>query len=135
MRVLVDTSVWSLALRRKDGHDNKEAGALKKLIEQGEDISLLGIILQEILQGIKRADQFQALRRYFEPFPLIELSRDEYIKAAALKNDLIKKGIQASTVDALIASAAINKECVLFTTDSDFFHIAKHVKLKLLRGL
>ena len=131
MRVLVDTSVWSLALRRTDD-DKKEARALKKLIEQGEDICLLGIILQEILQGIKRADQFQALRKYFEPFPLIELSRDDYIKAATLKNHLIKKGIQASTIDALIASAAVTKECVLFTADSDFFHIAKHVKLKLL---
>ena len=133
MRVLVDTSVWSLALRRKDGGDGKEARVLKKLIEQGEDIFLIGIVLLEIFQGIKRSDQFQALKKYFEPFPLIELSREDYVRAAALKNDLIKKGIQASTIDALIASTAVARGCVLFTADSDFFHIAKHIRLKLLR--
>ena len=133
MRVLVDTSVWSLALRRKDGRDGKEAHALRTLIEQGEDIRLMGIILQEILQGIKRSDQFHALKKYFEPFPLIEMSREDYSRAAALKNELAKKGVQASTIDALIASTAIDRECVLFTADSDFFHIAKHTKLKLLR--
>lgn len=133
MKVLIDTSVWSLALRRKDGHSSQEADALKKLIEQGEDVYLLGVILQEILQGIKRTDQFQALKKYFEPFPLIELSRDDYIGAATLKNDLIKKGVQVSTIDALIASTAISRECALFTADSGFVHIAKHANLKLLQ--
>ncbi len=133
MKILVDTSVWSLALRRKDGSANREADALRKLIEYGEDIYLIGIILQEVLQGIKRPADFQALRKYFEPFPLIELSRDDYIKAAVLKNSLMRKGIQASTVDALIASAAITHDCVLFTTDRDFLHIARHAKLRLLK--
>ena len=133
MRVLVDTSIWSLALRRKEGHGGNEAHTLKRLIEQGEEIYLLGIILQEILQGIRRSDQFQALIKYFEPFPLIELSREDYVKAATIKNELIKKGIRVSTIDAIIASTAIAKECVLFTADSDFFHIAKHTKLKLLQ--
>ena len=132
MKILVDTSVWSLALRRKNGLENSEADALRKLIENGEDIFLIGIILQEVLQGIKRPADFQALTNYFEAFPLIKLSREDFIKAAALKTHLISKGVQASTVDALIASAAVSHDCFLFTTDKDFLHIARHAKLKLL---
>ena len=133
MNVIVDTSVWSLALRRKDGPENSEATLLRRLIERGEGIYLIGIILQEVLQGIRRPEDFHELRKYFDAFPLIELSRDDYIKAAALKNSLIKKDIQASTVDALIASAAIIHGCILFTADKDFSDIARHSKLKLLK--
>lgn len=133
MRILVDTSVWSLALRRKAGIVNSETAMLKALIEEGEDIFLLGVILQEILQGIKNPKDFSALKGYFEAFPLIDLTREDYTKAAELKNHLIKKGKQASTIDALIASAAISYNCSLFTTDEDFSYIAAHSKLKLLK--
>jgi predicted nucleic acid-binding protein len=134
MKILVDTSIWSLALRRQPGIVNPEAIALKTLIGQGEDIYLLGIILQEVLQGIKNPKDFYALKEYFEAFPLIELAREDYIKAAELKNHLIKNGKQASTIDALIASVAISYNCHLFTGDEDFGHMAKYSKLKLFKN-
>ena len=134
MKILVDTSVWSLALRRQPRIVNPEAITLKTLIEQGEDIYLLGIILQEVLQGIKNPKDFHALKEYFEAFPLIDLTREDYIKAAELKNHLMKKGKQVSTIDALIASTAISCGCYLFTTDKDFEQIVKHCKLQLLRS-
>ena len=133
MRILVDTSIWSLALRRKSDIMNPEAVTLRTFIEQGEDIYLLGIILQEVLQGIRNPKDFHALKGYFEAFPLIELAREDYVKAAELKNYLIKKGKQSSTIDALIASTAISYDCHLFAKDKDFEHIAKHSKLKLLK--
>jgi len=132
MKLLVDTSIWSLALRRKPHIFNKEALILKNFIEQGEDIYLVGIILQEILQGIKNPKDFLQLKEYLEAFPLVELTRDDYIKAAELKNILIKKGRQISTIDALIAQTAISRDLYLFTADDDFSHIAKSTKLKLL---
>lgn len=134
MKILVDTSVWSLALRRQTGVMNPDAVALKTFIEQGEDICLIGIILQEVLQGLKNPKDFHALREYFEAFPLIELTREDYIKAAELKNKLIKKGFQVSTIDALIGAVAIFHDCHLFTTDKDFEHVAKHSKLKLFQN-
>ncbi len=134
MRVLVDTSVWSLALRRQSAAVNAEAVLLRSLIERGADIFLLGVILQEILQGIKVPRDFTRLKEYFAVFPLIELTREDYIKAAELKNHLMKKGKQASTIDALIASAAISYDCSLFTADQDFSYIAAHSKLKLLKS-
>jgi hypothetical protein len=134
MKILVDTSVWSLALRRQTGIVNPEAIVLKGLIEQGEDIYLLGITLQEVLQGIKNPKDFHSLKGYFEAFPVIGLTREDYIKAAELKNHLIKNGKQASTIDALIASVAISYNCHLLTSDEDFGHIAKYSKLKLFKN-
>ena len=131
MRILVDTSVWSLALRRPSGAVNEEAILLKTIIEQGEDIYLLGIILQEVLQGVRNSKDFLALKEYFKAFPLIDLTREDYVKAAELRNQLIVKGRQASTIDVLIASAAISHRCHLFTADKHFTHIAEHSELKL----
>jgi predicted nucleic acid-binding protein len=131
MRILVDTSIWSLALRRPSGVVNQEATALKTMIEQGEDIYLLGVILQEVLQGIRSSNDFFALKEYFKAFPLIDLMREDYIKAAELKNRLARKGKQGSTIDVLIASAAISHRCYLFTADKHFTHFAEHSDLKL----
>lgn len=133
MRIIVDTSIWSLALRRHAPSVNPETEALRKMIEQGENIFLLGIILQEILQGVKEPAAFKRIREHFDAFPLLEITREIYVKAAELKNHLSKNGIQVGTVDALIAAAAMSNECYIFTNDKDFTHIAKHSKLKLLR--
>lgn len=132
MRILVDTSVWSLALRRQSPTENTEAVLLKTLIERGEDISLLGVILQEILQSVKNPKDFNRLKDYFAAFPIIGLTREDYVKAAELKNHLMRNGKQVSTIDALIAFAAISYGCSLFTADQDFTYIAMHSKLKLL---
>ena len=131
MRILVDTSVWSLALRRPSGVMNEEAVLLKAIIEQGEDILLLGIILQEVLQGIRNPKDFAALKEYFKAFPLIDLEREDYLRAAELKNHLMKKGNQGATIDVLIASVAISHRCHLFTADKHFTQIAEHSELKL----
>ncbi len=133
MKVIVDTSVWSLALRRHKDVQTPEAEILQKIIRQGENIFLVGIILQEILQGVKKAQNFKKLKEHFDAFPLIEIKREHYVRAAELKNHLRGKGVQASTIDALIAAVSIVNDCYLFTSDRDFYHIAKHSKLKLLR--
>jgi predicted nucleic acid-binding protein len=132
MRILVDTSIWSLALRRPSGAVNKEAILLKTIIEQGEDVYLLGVILQEVLQGIRNSKDFLALKEYFRAFPLIDLTREDYVRAAELKNQLIGKGRPASTIDVLIASTAISHRLHLFTADKHFAQIAEHSELKLL---
>ena len=134
MRVIVDTSIWSLALRRHVIIQNSEVELLSTIIKNGENIFLLGIILQEILQGVRKPHDFIRLKEYFEPFPLIEIEREDYIRAAELKNHLSRNGIQVSTIDALIAAASIVNDCYLHTDDKDFSHIARHSKLKLLKN-
>ena len=132
MKILVDTSVWSLALRRQGGTLDAKVTQLHDLIAGGQTIYLLGVILQEILQGIGNREQFHKLRQYLEPFPMIELLRNDYVFAAQLGSDCRHKGIQASTVDYLIAAAAIQHDCYLLTADKDFIFVASVSALKLL---
>ena len=132
MRVLVDTSVWSLALRRKIPSAQTEVLRLTELISDGQPIFLTGIILVEILQGIKEQPQSLRMRQYLEVFPLIELDRAGYINAARLSSRCRSKGIQSGTVDALIAQTAIEHGCYLLTADQDFAQIARYSDLKLL---
>ncbi len=81
--------------------------------------------------NFRNSNDFLALKEYFKAFPLIDLTREDYIRAAELKNHLTRKGRQGSTIDMLIASAAILHRCHLFAADKHFTHIAKHSELKL----
>lgn len=131
MKVLVDTSVWSLVLRRGATIVEPEAELLRNFIADGESVFLIGVILQEILQGIGKHDQFVKLNKYLSAFPLIELSRDDYAYAAEIHGSCSKKGIQASTIDFLIAATAIRHECNLLTADRDLQRIAALTPLQL----
>ena len=68
MRVIVDTSVWSLALRRRNQKDTPETQALTDLISEGR-VVLLGAIRQEMLSGIRYPEQFERLSAALEAFP------------------------------------------------------------------
>lgn len=124
MKIIVDTSVWSLALRRPAPAKQPKVQKLEELIQIGEGITLLGIIVTELLQGMRDKGRFQELEGALEPFPLIEPSRDDYLFAADLANRCLAKGVQASTIDFLIAATAIQHEASLMTTDQDFDHMA-----------
>jgi len=133
VRTIVDTSVWSLALRRKSiPSDSAVVEKLNALIRDGHLVYLLGVILLETLQGIKSNEQREKVRQFLEPFPVLTLEREDYVEAANLSCLCRSKGIQASTVDFLIAGAAIRNDCALLTTDKDFLHIAKRSSLEIL---
>ena len=130
MSVLVDTSVWSLALRRDKAANEPEVEALRGAVERG-DACLIGVILQEVLQGFPSPDRTRRLMDSLSPFPILALHRGDYVYAAEIRNKCRAKGVSVSTVDAQIAAAAINHRCRLLTTDSDFEDIAKHFPLRL----
>ena len=133
MNLIVDTSVWSLFLRRKElNEDDVYVKKLKYYVDNQDCIHLIGNILQEILDGIKQEKQFNLLIEYFKPFPLIDFERNDFIFAANLKNICRKKGIQASSIDFLITSVCINRNYPLLSSDKDFIHIAKNCNLILL---
>lgn len=132
MRVIVDTSVWSLALRRKSYHPSLAVEKLTRLLEEGESLFLLGVILQELLQGLRLRKDFDRLHKRLEPFPLIEPRRKDYVEAARLRNHCESRGVQAGTIDVLIATISIQHDCLLLTTDADFRAIARHSALKLI---
>jgi len=132
MNVLVDTSVWSIALRR----NNLEAkffnivDELTELIEENRAV-LCGPIIQELLSGIKSAAQFNKLKTHLKPYDELTIGYDDYVTAAQLFNKCRTKGVQGSHIDFLICAIAMRQRIPLFTVDQDFTHYAKHFKLRL----
>ena len=132
MTVLVDTSVWSLLYRKDGPRRHPKVLILQQLLEQNEDVSITGSILQEILQAFRRDRQFDRVANFFRPFGIIELERTDYIAAAKLHRDCASKGVAASTIDCQIAIASIKHDCLLLTADKDFHHIAGLCQFRLL---
>ncbi len=132
MRVLVDTSVWSLALRTKGPVDHPAVGKLSSLLRADEDVFLTGLILQEVLQAFRSEASFRSIVRHLEPFPLLAPERSDSLDAAALHRTCAAKGVSASTADCQIAAAAIRHECLLLTADKDFERMARLSDLELM---
>lgn len=132
MKVLVDTSVWSLSLRKKGPADHPAVLKLAALLDGGEEVVLTGLILQEILQAFRSDATFRKMVRYLEPFSVLELRRGDFLEAARIHRRCAHKGISATSADCQIAVAAIRNDCVLLTADKDFGRIARICDLKLL---
>ena len=129
MKVLVDTCVWSLALRHKSP-DNIIESKLKEIIEDAR-LAIIGPIRQEILSGISKASQFETLQKYLEPFEDILLNSNHFVKAAEFSNTCLKKGIQGSNTDYLICAVAYMENLQIFTVDKDFENYKKHLPVFL----
>jgi len=131
MRVLVDTSVWSLAFRKGGPADHPAVRKLAHLLDSYEDLVLIGIIEQEILQAFRSESMFRKVARNLESFPILPLERADYVAAARLHRKCASKGVTTSTADCLIAAASIRHGTLLLTADRDFEQIARHSTLKL----
>jgi predicted nucleic acid-binding protein len=132
MKVLVDTSVWSLALRRKKQGTPSEAEELRNLISDGR-VQIIGPIRQELLSGIRDEVQCDVLQRHLTAFPDLPITADDYVTAAQFFNRCRAKGIQGSNTDFLICAVAIRKRLAIFTTDKDFQRFAKQLPIILHR--
>jgi predicted nucleic acid-binding protein len=135
MTLLVDTSVWSLALRRNGSDSIPEVIALRHALDSGEAIVTTGIILQELLQGFAGPRDRNVIVERFAALPLLRPDRQDHIDAAAVRNQCRRAGVQIGTIDALLAQLCIRHQLVLLTTDQDFRHAAGHCSLKLWNHL
>ena len=130
MKVIVDTSVWSLALRISTTIANAETEELKKLI-QNQSVVMLGCIRQELLSGIRELAQYEHLREHLSAFPNQILIENCYELAAKMFNDCRVKGVQGSNTDFLICAAAQLNQMAIYTTDQDFMHYEKILGISL----
>ena len=119
MRVLVDTCIWSQALRRNNMPESAVVLELKELIQEVR-AQIIGPIRQELLSGIKSERQFHLLKEHLRAFEDIPLITEDYETAAQYYNRARQKGIQGSNTDFLICSVAVRCNMVIFTTDKDF---------------
>jgi len=130
MKVIVDTSVWSLALRR----DKQEFSApLKELRHMIHDhrVQMIGPIRQEILSGIRSESQFKKLQKHLGSFPDLPVLTEDYVTAAKYFNRCRSKGIQGSNTDFLICAMAVRNKFSIYTTDKDFDLFSKHMDIVL----
>jgi predicted nucleic acid-binding protein len=130
MNVLVDTSVWSLALRRAKQVDASASRELTELIREGR-VVLLGPVRQELLSGIRVKAQFELLRDHLRSFPDLEIQSADYEEAAVAFNRCRERGIQGSNTDFLLCAVAMRQKLAIYTTDGDFRQYAKVLKLAL----
>jgi predicted nucleic acid-binding protein len=134
VKVLVDTPIWSLALRRKHRPENASIQMeLASLIADGR-VAMIGAIRQELLSGIKARAQFDRLRENLRGFPDIEITSADYEEAASFFNQCRAQGIQGSNSDFLICAVAVRKEFAIFTTDADFANLAKVLRIEMYDG-
>ena len=131
LNLLVDTSVWSLALRRDETSSEPAVRFLADALTSGGSIFTTGLILQELLQGFQGPKARDAIIERFQPLPLLVPDREDHIQAAQLRAKCRRRGIQAGTVDALIAQLSLRHSLTLLTTDRDFAHIAVVEPLKV----
>jgi len=132
MKVLVDTTIWSLALRRRRCTSRGRAlvEELSELIRELRAV-LIGPIRQEVLSGIPDRSTFEAVRRHLAPFDDLPIVPGDYEEAARMFNACRAKGVQGSHVDFLICAVAIRHAVAIFTTDKDFTNYARHLDLEL----
>jgi predicted nucleic acid-binding protein len=134
MMVLVDTPVWSLALRRRpenlSDQEQQLIQALAELIREGR-VQMLGPIRQELLSGIREEVQFRKLRDYLRAFREQPLEAGDYEEAAHMNNRCRARGIAGSAVDFLICAAAHRRGWAIFTTDRDFQNYASVLPVRL----
>ncbi len=132
MNVVVDTSVWSLALRRNTPNDAIAiVKILRDLIVDGR-VVLMGAIRQEVLSGVRYTEQFVRLRDYLRAFPDLELTSEDYELAAEFFNTCRSNGVQGSNTDFLICAVAHRRGYSIFTTDKDFENFRLYIPFVLL---
>jgi predicted nucleic acid-binding protein len=129
--LFVDTSAWSLALRRDTQSEHAAVAILRRALLDGDTIVTTGIVIQELLQGFNGAkDQARIIDR-LQVLPLLNPARETHIQAAMLRNACRRNGVQIGTIDALIAQLCIEHDLALLTADNDFVNAARFVPLKL----
>ncbi len=130
MRVLVDTSVWSLAFRRTRPTSATVVAELTELVSESR-VVVIGPVRQELLSGLKGSEQFQILRDHLRAFPDLELATADFEEAARFYNRCRARGVQGSNTDFLMCAVASRHEMSIFTTDSDFRAFRQIVPLTL----
>ncbi len=132
MNVLVDSSVWSLAIRRGAPRGTAQERELVELIGEGR-VVMIGPIRQELLSGIRTADQFRLVRDHLRAFTDVELTAEDYEEAASCFNRCRARGVQGSNTDFLICAVGLRRGLSVFTMDGDFVHFSRVLHVKLHR--
>jgi len=132
LKVVVDTPIWSYALRsERDGYE-LHVQEFEALISD-QRVLMLGPVRQEVLSGYSNKSKFDKLNtklKYFEDTQIVD---DDYVQAATFSNTCRSKGVQGSHIDFLICAVAFRLKSEIFTTDNDFSYYEKHIPIQLFK--
>lgn len=128
--ILVDTTVWVDFFAARSSPHVEE---LEALLKGREDVCICGIVLAEVLQGIRSDADYRKTKKYFEALVFLPMTQTVFLRSAELYRSLRKKGVTIrKPVDCMIASVAIEHNLPVLHNDRDFDFIAKHSKLKVM---
>lgn len=134
--IILDNSLLSLAYRRRwrEHGEPTEVTYFRKLVSKGADFGVPGIVLQELLSGLRPESEVKRLRGYLQRFQILLATEDDHVGAARIANACRGRGATVAAVDCLIASQTIRTGGALWTLDRDFAVIAQHSSLTLFRS-
>jgi predicted nucleic acid-binding protein len=135
LNLFVDTSVWSLALRRDRPGGEKAGGPavpfLEDALRRSATVYTTGLVLQELLQGFSGPKARAAILASFAALALLVPDREDHVAAAELRNGCRRRGLQIGTIDALLAQVCLRHDLLMLTTDADFMHVARFFPLRV----
>lgn len=126
-KVLIDTSVW---IPFFGGKDKTVIEEVSRLLTAGR-VVITGIVTTELLQGASDEKELEKILRLLEPVERIDLASSDWEKGGRLSYRLRRKGVTPSTLDILLATLAIENDCLFYTADKHFELVAKHSDLRL----
>ncbi len=132
MKIIIDTCIWSLALRRAEPRNNPYVIELQELIKEVR-VQIISSIRQELLCGIKSKKQFNLLKTHLRAYDDLKLKKQDYELAAEYFNTARQKGIQGSNTDFLICAISTRHNMPIFTIDNDFVNFQAVFPVQLHR--
>ena len=130
--ILVDTTVW---IDFFIGKETQQVDILDFLISEDQDIYICGLVLTEVLQGVREAKQYKEIKTYFDNLIFLPMTQAMYIHSADIYRYLRRKGITIrKPIDCMIASVAIAHKVSLLHNDKDFIPIEEYCKLKTVKS-
>jgi len=132
--ILVDTPIWSLALRRRKRdlgrNEERDVAEWQRLVRTDKAV-LIGPIRQEVLSGVREESSWERLRVALRPFPDLPIDTEDYERASHFFNRCRARGISGSAIDLLICAVSFRFAAPVYTTDSDFGRYAKVLDIEL----
>jgi predicted nucleic acid-binding protein len=117
--VLIDTSVWVDYL---SGGRGRDAAAVEELVRSSRAVTC-GIVLAELLAGVRNAEQRERLSEALAGLDYVEMREQTWRRAAELAAGLRSRGRTLPMSDLIVAALALENDLSVFTADNHFRHI------------
>ncbi len=124
---LVDSSAWILSFSRSPPLRLKEI--LSEALDQ-DAVQTCGVIVAELLQGCRHANERRTLRDHFDSLHYLEWSESDWVTLGESSAQLRGQGVTVPLTDLIIVHLAIKNSSTILHRDRHFELIAKHLPLR-----